>query len=93
MVLYGITLVPLAEDLRDADPTLLSPFYYNYAAFYGSERRIMEQLRLLVHRGTYWGYFPKQAKSVFVADNPEDKEAGRQGFDQAGLNINYLDCS
>ena len=53
----------------------------------------MEQLRLLVHRGTYWGYFPKPAKSIFIDNNPEDKEAGRQEFDQAGLNINYLDCS
>ena len=26
MVLYGINLVPLAEELRDADPTLLSLF-------------------------------------------------------------------
>ena len=29
MVLYGITLVPLAEELRAADPGLLSPFYKN----------------------------------------------------------------
>ena len=27
MVLYGITLIPLAEELRAADPGLLSPFY------------------------------------------------------------------
>ena len=26
MVLYGITLFPLVEEFRDADPTLLSPF-------------------------------------------------------------------
>ena len=35
MVLYGIILVPLAEELRDADPTLLSPFYANDATFEG----------------------------------------------------------
>ena len=38
MVLYGITLSLLAEDLRDADPILLSPFYANDVAFDGSER-------------------------------------------------------
>ena len=27
IVPYDITLVTLAEELRDADPTLLSPFY------------------------------------------------------------------
>ena len=38
MVLYGITLVPLAEELRAADPGLLSPFYSADADFGGSER-------------------------------------------------------
>ena len=33
MVPYGITLVPPAEDMRDVDPTLLSPLYANDAAF------------------------------------------------------------
>ena len=36
MVLYGITLVPLAEELQSADPGLLSPFYTDGAAFDGS---------------------------------------------------------
>ena len=32
MVLYGITLVPLAQDIRSADPRLLSIFYADDAA-------------------------------------------------------------
>ena len=39
MVMYGITLVPLAEELRAADPGLLSPFYADDAEFDGSARR------------------------------------------------------
>ena len=35
MVLYGIILAPLAEDLRDVYPTLLTSFYDNDAAFDG----------------------------------------------------------
>ena len=35
MVLYRITLVPLAEELQAADPGLLSPFYVDDAAFDG----------------------------------------------------------
>ena len=35
MVLYRITLVPLAEELRAADPGLLSPFYADEEAFDG----------------------------------------------------------
>ena len=38
MVLYGINLVPLAEELRAADPGLISPFYADDADFDGSER-------------------------------------------------------
>ena len=33
MVLYGITLVPLAEELRAADPGPILPFYTDDAAF------------------------------------------------------------
>ena len=35
MVLYWITFIPLAEELREADPGLYSPFYSNDAAFDG----------------------------------------------------------
>ena len=38
MVLYGITLVPLSEELRAADSGLLSPFYADDAAFDGLAR-------------------------------------------------------
>ena len=33
MVLYGITLVPLAEELRVVGPGFLSPFYADDAVF------------------------------------------------------------
>ena len=43
MVLYGITLAPLAEELRAADPGLLLPFYTDDVAFDGLAQR-SEQL-------------------------------------------------
>ena len=52
MVLYGITLVPLAEELQAADPGLLSPFYADNAAFDGLARRSAQLLKLLMKRGT-----------------------------------------
>ena len=73
VVIYGITLVPLAEYLRDADPTLLSPLYADDAAFDGSARRSATQLRLLMDRGADRVYFPEPAKSIFILDNPEEK--------------------
>ena len=71
MVLYRITLVPLLEELRDAYPTLLSPSYADDAVFDGSERRNVEQIRLLMDQGTDRGYFPDPAKSLFIADKLE----------------------
>ena len=70
MVLYGITLVPLAEDLRAADTGLLSPFYEDDVTFDGSARRSAHLLKLLVKRGPDQGYFPDPAKSLFISDNP-----------------------
>ena len=75
MVLYGITLVPLEEELRDADPTLLSPFYTDDPPFDGLTRRSASQLKLLMGRGPERGYFTEPSKSLFIADTPEDEEA------------------
>ena len=36
MILYVITLVPLAEELRPADPGIILPFYVDDAEFDGS---------------------------------------------------------
>ena len=62
MVLYGITLAPLEEELRYSDPTLLSPFYNDDAVFDESARRSAAQLRLLMDWGTDRGYSPKPSK-------------------------------
>ena len=51
MVLYGVTLTPLSEELRAADPGLLSPFYADDAAFDGSAQKSAQILKLLMKRG------------------------------------------
>ena len=93
MVPYGINPVPLAEELRDADPNLLSPFYADDASFDGSARRSLAQLHLLMDPGLDRGYFPEPAKLLFIENNPEKKEAARRDFKRAGLHLNYVDGS
>ena len=66
MVLYRITLVPLAEELRAADPGLLSPFYTDDAAFDSLARRSAQLLKLFMRRGPDRRYFPEPAKSLFI---------------------------
>ena len=59
MVLYRITLVPLTEKPRAADPGLPSPFYADDAAFDGSMRRSAQLLNLLMNRGAGPGILPR----------------------------------
>ena len=63
MVLYGIPLVPLEEDLRDTYPTLMSPFYADDVEFDGLMRRSVGQLRLLMDWGVDRDYFPEPQRS------------------------------
>ena len=93
MVLYGITLVPLEEELWDVDTNLISTLYTDDAAFDGSERRSASQLCLLMNEGTDQGYFPEPAKSLFIAKKPKEKEAARQEFERVGLHLTYIYAS
>ena len=61
IVLCGITLVPLVEELRPADLGLLSPFYADNAAFNGSARQTAQLIEMLMKRGPDRGYFPELA--------------------------------
>ena len=73
MALYGITFVPLAKELRAADPGLLSPFYADDAEIDSLAQRSAYLLKLLMDRGSDRGYFPKPAKSLFILDTPGQK--------------------
>ena len=77
VVLYGITLAPLEHNLREAYPTLMSPFYANDALFDGLSRKRAAQLKMIMDQGPDQGYFPETAKSLFIDDNLEDEDAER----------------
>ena len=66
MGLYGVALIPLAEDLRAADPGLLFPLYADDAVFDGLAQRSAKILKMLMDRGPDWEYLPEQAKSFFI---------------------------
>ena len=78
MVLYGITLVPLAKELRAADPGLLSFFYADDAMFHGLTRQSAQLLQMLTERGPDRGYFPDPDKSLFISDTPGQEEAAKR---------------
>ena len=68
MVLYWITPLSLANELRAADSGLLSLFYADDAVFDGLSQRSAQLLKLLMERGPDQGYFPEPDKSLFISD-------------------------
>ena len=89
MVLYGITLFPIAEELHAADPGILSPVYVDDAAFNGSARCSAQLLKLLMKRGADWGYFPEPAKSLFISDTPEQEAGSKREFSGGGSCLEF----
>ena len=85
MVLYGITLSPLDEEIRAADSGLLSPFYADNATFDGLARQSAQLLKLLMKRGPDRGNFPDLDKYLFILDTPGQEEVARREFAAEGL--------
>ena len=67
MIIYGITLVPLAEDLQTVDQVPISPFYEYGAAFDGYTSTSVRTNNLLLDQGPDQEYFPEISKSLFIA--------------------------
>ena len=74
MVLYGLSLTPLAKRLRTACPDVLQPWYADDMAMAGAVDDIAEAMGLLQQWGPARGYFPEPEKSVMVC---RDEQQGR----------------
>ena len=72
MLLYGVALLPLAESLRKAEPTLLQPWYADDFMMHGRATATARATRILMIEGPPRGYYPEPAKSIVVCV-PEDR--------------------
>ena len=90
VVLYGVTLFPLTEQLRAADPDILTPFHADNTEFDGSVRRSSQLLKLIMDRGADWGYLPNPAKSLFILDSPDQEEVEKWKFKAELLHLNFV---
>ena len=68
MVLYGLTLTPLAASLRKAVPSVVQPWYADDAAMAGPLEDVAAAMRLLQAQGPARGYYPEPDKSVLISD-------------------------
>ena len=71
MILYGLALVPLAEQLQKVFLDVILPFYTDDAGMSGQVSRIAAVMKRLEKLGPARGYFPEASKSIFIA-KPED---------------------
>ena len=88
MVLYGITLVPLAERLRKAHPTVLQPWYADDMAMAGPVEDIAGAMEHLQRWGPARGYFPEPSKSIMIC-SPEHHEVLEERMGAKGLHFKY----
>ena len=70
MVLYGIILVPLEEELQAIGLGILTFFYVKDASFGGLAKKRALLVKLLLEPGPDWEYFPEPDKSLFIVDSP-----------------------
>ena len=89
MVHYGITLIPLVEELRASVPGILTPFYAEDAVFDRSAPRSTQLLKLPMERGADWWYFPDLAKSMFIAELPDQEEEANREIASKGLELTF----
>ena len=66
MILCGLALVPLAEELRKAVPEVVQPWCADDSAMAGPASRILTAVTLLQEWGPRRGHCPEPAKSVVV---------------------------
>jgi hypothetical protein len=66
MILYGLSLTPLAESIRRAVPKTTQPWYADDNAMVGPVSSLATAQRLLLQLGPRRGYFPEPEKSILI---------------------------
>ena len=75
MLLYGLALVPLAEDLREEVPGVVQPWYADDAAMAGRASEVSLLMEALTRLGPKYGYFPEPDKSVLIVTERHEEAA------------------
>ena len=88
MILYGISLLGLGEDLRESAPGVLQPWYADDFSIYGRASEVARVFQQLCKKGPSVGYFSAPAKSWVIC--PKRAEApAKTIMDAAGLPVKW----
>ena len=66
MIEYGIGVLPLIWELRDAHPRVTQPWYADYARERGTFQQVQAHFLDLQAQGPARGYYPEMTKSILV---------------------------
>ena len=66
MIAYGIGVLPLIRELRNAHPRVTHPWCADDAGAGGTVQKILERFRDLQARGQSQGYYQEPTKSILV---------------------------
>lgn len=87
MLLYGLTLVPLAKSIRKATQQVVQPWYADDMAMAGPASTINTAVKLLMRYGPDCGYYPEPDKSLLVCVDSEDCSTCSQMLREYNFNV------
>ncbi|GAX18236.1 hypothetical protein FisN_31Hu011 [Fistulifera solaris] len=77
MILYGLTLTPIAEKIRENVKNIVQPFYADDVALAGKSSDISKAMEILMRYGPARGYFPEPSKSVVVCRQSDEEKCSK----------------
>ena len=86
MIAYGIGVLPLIRELRDAHPRVTQPWYADDAGAGGTFQQVQAHFIDLQERGPSRGYYPKPTKSILVM-TPENAARAEEHFRGLGVRV------
>ena len=66
MIVYGIGVLPLIRELREAYPRVTQTWYGDDVGEGGTFTDVQAYFQDLQARGPAWGYYPEPTKSILV---------------------------
>eukprot|EP00956_Cyclotella_meneghiniana_P042116 scaffold248361_cov42-Cyclotella_meneghiniana.AAC.1 len=88
MVLYGVALLPLAEQLRRDVPEVTTPQFADDLAAVGNLSDCAMALEFLIEEGPKYGYFPEPEKTHIICTAEQEPEA-KSAFLSRDMIVNY----
>ena len=86
MIAYGIWVIPLIRELRDAHPRVTQLWYADNAGAGGTLHHILAHLQGMQGRGPPRGYFPDTTKSNLIL-TPRNVARAEKFFRGMGMQI------